>query len=604
MGWEAAFTLLLVVAVFVVLVRDMAPPDVTLMGATLTLALVGIITPEQAFSGFVNPGLLTVAGLFLVAAAMRETGALDFFGAWFLGRAKTERGVLARMAGSVTVLSAFLNNTPIVAMMIPVLDSWRRKHQISPSRLLLPLSYMAILGGTCTLIGTSTNLLVSGMMAERAAELPALREHLAPIGMFEITWLGLPYAIVGCVYLMFVAPRFIPDRKDLIERFGENVREYLVEMEVRPGCRLVGQGVEEAGLRRLPGLFLIEIIRNDHTISPVGPQEVIRAGDVLTFTGAVSNIVELERIPGFVPVADDNYETRAPAQRGRMLCEAVVSPTSPLLGRSIRDADFRALYNAAVVAVHRGGERLQGRIGDIVLQNGDTLLLQTGAHFARAHRNNADFVLVSGVEQSRPVRHDKAIAASVLLGAMVILLATGIVETHLAAFMIGGLMILTRCISPAVARQSIDWQTLITIGAAFGLGRALEESGAAHLVAGGIVNSAGVLGPVAVLALIYILTSAFTESVTNNAAAAIMLPFVVALAMQPGFDVSPRPFAIAIAFAASASFVTPIGYQTNLMVYGPGGYRFTDFIRVGLPLNLILLVLATLLIPVLWPFHP
>ena len=598
MGWEAAFTLFLVIAVFVVLVRDVAPPDVALMGATLTVALVGIITPEQAFSGFVNSGLLTVAGLFIVAAAMRETGALDFFGAWFLGNAKSERGVLARMAGSVTVLSGFLNNTPIVAMMIPVLDSWCRKHQISPSRLLLPLSYMAILGGTCTLIGTSTNLVVSGMMAERAPDNPALQEQLAPIGMFELTWLGLPYAIVGCLYLMFVAHRLIPDRKDLIERFGESMREYLVEMEVKPECRLVGQGVQEAGLRHLPGLFLIEIVRNGHTISPVGPQEIVRAGDILTFTGVVSNIVELERIPGLVPVADDHYETRAPAQRGRMLCEAVVSPTSPLLGKSIRDADFRALYNAAVVAVHRGGERLKGRVGDIVLQNGDTLLLQTGAHFARAHRNNADFVLVSGVEQSRPVRHDKAIAASVLLGVMVLLLATGIVDTHIAAFMIAGLMIITRCISPAVARQSIDWQTLITIGAAFGMGRALEESGAAQLIAGFIVEYAGVLGPVAVLALVYILTSMFTESVTNNAAAAIMVPIGLVAAEQ--FGIPPHAMAVTIAIAASASFLTPLGYHTNLMVMSAGGYRFTDYFRAGFVVSVLVGVVTVTGVWVAW----
>ena len=602
MNWEAWFTLAVLVLVFTSLVKNLGPPDMVLLGGTVLVALVGVITPEQAFSGFVNPGVLTVAALFVVAAAVRETGALDTIGHWFLGGAKTERGVMARMAGTVTILSAFLNNTPIVAMMIPVIGGWCKKHEISPSRLLIPLSYMAILGGTCTLIGTSTNLVVSGMMTEAAERNPELSEHLQPIGMFELTMLGLPYALVGCAYLFLIGPRLLPNRKDLIERLGESFREYLVEMQVEQDCRLVGQRVEEAGLRHLPGLFLIEIVRNGEIIAPVGPREIIKAGDVLTFTGAVNTIVDLERIPGLVPVADEAYENRVAARRSRMLCEAVISPTSPLVGQSIRDANFRAMYNAAVVAVHRGGHRLTGRIGDIVLRNGDTLLLQTGANFARAHRNNPDFILVTGVEDSRPPRTERALLSVGLLGLFIVLISTGVLPTHLAAFLVGGLMIISRCVSPAVARQSLDWQTLVTIGAAFGLGRALDESGAAGAIAGFIVDHAGILGPVAVLALIYILTSMFTETVTNNAAAALMLPFAIATAAQPGFDVSPRPFAIAIAFAASASFVTPIGYQTNLMVYGPGGYRFSDFIKLGLPLNIILFAMATLLIPVFWPF--
>lgn len=602
MNWEAWFTLAVLVLVFTSLVKNLGPPDMVLLGGTVLVALVGVITPEQAFSGFVNPGVLTVAALFVVAAAVRETGALDTIGHWFLGGAKTERGVMARMAGTVTILSAFLNNTPIVAMMIPVIGGWCKKHEISPSRLLIPLSYMAILGGTCTLIGTSTNLVVSGMMTEAAERNPELSEHLQPIGMFELTMLGLPYALVGCAYLFLIGPRLLPNRKDLIERLGESFREYLVEMQVEQDCRLVGQRVEEAGLRHLPGLFLIEIVRNGEIIAPVGPREIIKAGDVLTFTGAVNTIVDLERIPGLVPVADEAYENRVAARRSRMLCEAVISPTSPLVGQSIRDANFRAMYNAAVVAVHRGGHRLTGRIGDIVLRNGDTLLLQTGANFARAHRNNPDFILVTGVEDSRPPRTERALLSVGLLGLFIVLISTGVLPTHLAAFLVGGLMIISRCVSPAVARQSLDWQTLVTIGAAFGLGRALDESGAAGVIAGFIVDHAGILGPVAVLALIYILTSMFTETVTNNAAAALMLPFAIATAAQPGFDVSPRPFAIAIAFAASASFVTPIGYQTNLMVYGPGGYRFSDFIKLGLPLNIILFAMATLLIPVFWPF--
>jgi len=327
---------------------------------------------------------------------------------------------------------------------------------------------------------------------------------------------------------------------------------------------------------------------------------VLKEGDILTFTGVVNNIVDLERIPGLVPFIDEDYEAQAAARRHEMLCEAVVSRTSPLINKTIRDANFRARYNAAVVAVHRGGHRLQGRVGDIELQQGDTLLLQAGPHFVDAQRNNSDFFLVSGVNDSRAVRHDKALLSLGLLGMLILLMTTGKMEIVLAAFLVAGLMIGTRCVSVADARRSVDWQTLITIGAAFGLGTGLVNSGAVEVIAGKVVAAMGPWGPRAVLLGVYVMTALFTEIVTNNAAAAIMFPFAVAIAQ--GLGVDPRPFAMTIAFAASASFVTPLGYQTNLMVYGPGGYSLRDFVRIGLPLTLLLVATATLLVPIAWPF--
>jgi di/tricarboxylate transporter len=283
-----------------------------------------------------------------------------------------------------------------------------------------------------------------------------------------------------------------------------------------------------------------------------------------------------------------------------MLSEAVLSPTAPVIGRSIRANNFRARYNAAVVAVHRGGARLQGKVGDIVLRSGDTLLLQADPHFGRAQRDNPDFYLVSSVEESRPVRHDKAFISLALLGVLLVLMATRVVPIVLAAFLVAGAMIGFRCVFTSDARRTIDYRTLVTIGAAFGFGGALDASGLVDAAASEIVGTAGRWGPVAVLASVFLLTSIFTEIVTNNAAAALMFPFAVAIAQQLG--VNPRPFVIAVAFAASASFITPLGYQTNLMVFGPGGYKFTDYVRVGLPLNLLVLVVGTLLIPRVWPF--
>lgn len=598
MGWEAIFCYVILITVFAALAKGLAP-DATLVGAVLLVTLAGIISPEEAFAGYSNTGMLTVGALFVVAAGLRETGALDRVGALMLGTAMTERSVLRRLSFTVTGMSAFLNNTPIVSMFIPIIIDWCKKRGAAPSRLLLPLSYLTILGGTCTLIGTSTNLVVQGLLQQTVAADPSAEATLYPMSFFELAWVGIPYAVIGSLYLYFIGYRLLPQRKDPLDRLSESYREYLANMRIEEGCRLVGQQVQEAGLRQLPGLFLIEIVRGEEIVAPIAPDQVLHAGDVLTFTGAVSTIVELERIPGLVSVADGGYESRT--TRDRMLCEAVVSNTSPVQGKTIRDADFRATYNAAIVAVHRGGERLKGRVGDMVLRAGDTLLLQTGPHFVRAHRNNPDFLLISGVDNSRPYQHEKGPVSLALLIVLILLMASTVVPIVVAAFLIAGLMIATRCISVSEARQSVDWQTLITIGAAFGLAKALDNSGGVAIIADVAAASLGLWGPIAILIAIYVLTSMVTEVVTNNAAAALLFPFAVAIAAE--LDVSARPFVMAIAFAASASFITPIGYQTNLMVYGPGGYKLTDFVRVGLPLNLILTVVAALLIPLIWPFR-
>ena len=591
-GW---YTLAIVLGVLVALIRNWAPPDAAMLGAALLLGIGGVIEPDEVFAGFISEGLLTVAALFVVAAALRETGALDRIGRWLLGRARTERGALLRMTPWVLGMSAFVNNTPVVAMLVPTVTNWCRQNRVSPSRMLLPVSYLAILGGTCTLIGTSTNLVVNDLMTQ--TDLPGLE----PMSMFELSNLGVPYAIVGGLYLIFFVRRFLPDRTDLLEQLGTTTRDYLVNMRVEPPCPLVGQTVEQANLRRLPGLFLVDITRDENLITPVSPNMVIEAGDVFTFTGVVSTIIDLERIPGLVPVADEGYEARSRERRNKTLIEAVISQASPLIGKTVRDADFRARYNAAVIAVHRGRERMKGRVGDIVLRAGDTLLLQGTPHFIRAHRNNPHFLVVSGIEEARPARHDLATVSLVLMGLLIVLMSLGLPPV-LVAFGVAALMVLSRSISVTLARQSIDWQTLITIGCAYAVGLALERSGVAELMGDAFGTYTPNMHPVIALGLVYIFVNVCTEMITNNAAAVLTFPFVLHIAEQ--LQVNPRPFVIIIAFAASASFCTPIGYQTNLMVYGPGGYRFSDFIRAGLPLTITLMLLATALIPLIWPFYP
>lgn len=572
------------------LVRD-KPADVLFLGAVTIFAFTGVLSFDQAFGGFSNSAMLAVAALFVVAAGLRETGVMDHIGEAFLGRIETEGKALLFMAIVLIPSAMVLNNTPKVAMLVPVLLTWCRKRRISPSRLLMPLSFLSILGGTCSLIGTSTNLVVQGLL---------IKSDLKPMTMFEVAWVGLPCAVIGAAYILTVGRKLLPDRKDLIEQLEESRREYLVEMVVQPGCRLVGKPVGTAGLRNLPGLFLIEIDRDGQTIGPVGPDERIEANDRLVFTGVVATIVDLEKIPGLDPAADERYEVTPHPRRGRQLCEAVISPSSPLLSETIRDVDFRAMYDAAVVAVSRHGARLSKKIGDITLRAGDTLLLQVGPDFSRVYRNNPDFYLVSDVEDSRPIRYGRARIATVVFLAMIAAFVSGRIDIALAAFLAAGAMIATGCISPADARTAVDWPVLIAIAASFGVGKALESSGVAALFSHYVVAVTRPLGPTATLAAIYFGTMVLNELISNNAAAALAFPFCLESARLLGVD--ERPFIMAVTLAASYAFASPIGYQTHMMVFGPGGYRFTDFVKVGLPLNLLMCLVAVVLIPIIWPF--
>ncbi len=588
MDWQIAYTLAVVLVALTAMVRQVAAPDMILMAALLSLALAGILTPLETFAGFANPAVATIGALFMVSAALRGTGALDLTVGRFLGGARGLTAGAIRITAPVATLSAFLNNAPIVAMMTPSVTEWARRNNLSPSRFLIPLSYAAILGSSTTIIGTSVNLTVAGLIDDAG---------MRPMSFFELLPVGLPICAVGLLYLVFVVPRQLPDRVDPHEGLGERRREYVTAMAVQDDCPLVDRSVEQAGLRRLPGLFLVEIDRGGRVITPVAPDESIRSGDHLVFAGVVSTIIDLQRIRGLLPISEDAGSANDPTHR---LAEAVVSRSSPLVGLSIREASFRTVYDAAVIAVHRNGERLPGKIGEIVLRAGDTLLLQCAPGFLRAHGNSPDFFLVSELEDETKPRYERAgLSLAILLG-MVTLVTAGVLPIAVAAFAAVGLMLVTRCLTGAQARRSVDWSILIVIGAVLGIASAMEKTGAADLIARTLIGDGSGIGPLAALAIIYATCLLMAETLHHNAAVAIMFPIAVATANQMG--VEPRGFVMAVAVASCCAFASPVSYQTHLIVYGPGGYRFTDFVRVGLPLDILCGGVAITVIPWIWPF--
>jgi len=562
--------------------------DLVMMAGLTLLMLAGVVKPQDALSGFANESLLAIGALYVLAAGLRETGALNLVIRNIFGRPRSATEAQARMMLPVAFMGAFMNSTPLVATFLPYVSDWARQNRISPSKLMIPLSYAAIFGGTCTLIGTSTNLVVNGLLTQQA--------HLPGMGFFQLAWIGVPCALIGITYVLVVGRWLLPERIPVFAQ-SQDAREYTIEMMVAMGSPLEGRSVQAAGLRHLPGLYLVEIERRGEVIPAAGPNEILRGGDRLVFAGVTESVADLQRIKGLTPATDQVFKLDAP-RTARMLIEAVVAPHCPVVGKTIREGQFRTVYKAVVIAVARNGRRIEGKIGDIVLREGDTLLLETDRDFPTRHRNSRDFLLLHSLEGAVVPRYDKSwIAWGILLG-LVLVKGFNLLPLSTVAFLAAGLMIATRCCSIVAARRSVNYEVLIAIGAAFGIGKALEVSGAAGAIAHGLVALAHD-NPYLLLAAIYGGTMLLTEVVTHNAAAVIVFPIALATTQSLGLNFT--PFVMAITMAASASFATPIGYATNLMVYGPGGYRFSDFLRFGIPLNLMMWVVTVTIIPHVWP---
>ncbi|MGB5250681.1 MAG: SLC13 family permease [Gammaproteobacteria bacterium] len=588
MGPDAVLTVIVMLACAGGLLLTRIAPDAILIAGLATLLIAGVVSPLDGLAGFGNPGTLTVAAFYVIAAGLRETGALDLMVGPLFRDTNTVRKATARMAAPVMFMSAFVANTPIVASFLPAVADWARKHGLSPSQLLMPLSYAAILGGTCSLAGTTTNLVVNGMLIDATGG--------EGLGFFELAWVGLPCAIVGFFYLVIAGPRWLPRRAPALEGLRD-IRQYTVEMLVTANSPLTGKTVEDAGLRHLPSLFLIEIDRAGHTLPAVSSDVVLHPNDRLVFAGVSESVLDLQQIRGLEPATDQVFKLNSPRSERRFF-EAVVGPDSTFCGSSIRESRFRTLCGAVVIAVARDGSRIQGKLGDIEIEPGDTLLLESGHDFAERQRAASDFLLVRPIDGVSLRRHEKAPVAWAILGLVVITATGGWLSLLQAAFLGAGAMVASRCCTVNKARSSVDLQVIIVIAAAFGIGKAMETTGAGSAIGSGILSLGG-NHPLGLLSAVYISTSLLTAVITNNAAAVLIFPVAIAAAEQAG--IPPTALAVTVAMGASASFITPIGYQTNLMVYGPGGYRALDYLRFGLPLHTVLGITTILLIPRIWP---
>lgn len=601
---QIAITLGVLAAVLVALVFELLSADVAMLGGLGVVVVAGVIPLDQALSGFANPTLVALGSLFVVSAALESTGALAAAARLLLGGTARLRVLLARMVVPVSIGSAFLNNTPIVAMGIPAIQTWAERHELSASKLLMPLSYAAIFGGMCTLMGTSTNLVVHGMLQERG---------LAGFDFFELAWVGVPCTIVGWLYLVFIGPWLTPDHETPSARHARTPTEpahEVVEVELVDHAEVAGRTIADAGLDKLPGLRINRIERDGAILAPVVDDAVLCGGDRLFY--APANLAEDREFDGEdvglrlkVSSAEELSDRTPP---GRRKFTVVVRTGSRLAGQRLRDSNLLRGHEVTVDEVRRGGRSIDQPVGDIVLREGDTLVLDAAEDLRGVLNDAPEFHVTSSYSASEQAQAahqasgDKRrmwFTLAVLVG-IVGLTAAGVFSIALSALLGALVLLVAGIISAPRAREAIDWQVLVVIGAALGLSEAMTASGAAELVGSAILEATRSLGPYGVLAGVIVGTSVLTELITNNGAVALFFPIAFSVGESMGID--PMPLIVGMTVAGSMSMATPLGYQTNLMVYSAGDYRFVDFPRAGIPLQLALMTVAVAVIPFFWSF--
>lgn len=584
---QAYFFLILIAVTLVLIFKEVVRPSVGFLLAVVVLLIFGIILPEDLLAGFSNDKIASIMLLILITSAIRKNFRLELLFDNLFGGTKKYKVFLIRMMGQVAILSSFINNTPVVALMSPYVVEWGKKNKISSSKLLIPLSYAAIMGGMLTIIGTSTTLLLNGFLDEFS---------IAGLNPFDLLFVGAGSTLVGVLFLAIIAPFLLPDRKDLVEEFEKNTREYIIETHIAGDSHLVGKSVKEGGLRNLKGVYLVEIIRNKEVIYPVSPDNKIEANDQLFFAGSTEQIVEL--VNSDLGLILPPKITDIQSVESQDIVECVLAENSTLTGKTIKQSDFRHRYDAAVVAIHRAGERLTGRIGDLKLRPGDLLLLYAGHDFSERVDLYRDLYVISSIPKSVGSNRTRFIALSLIVVSIITLLTVGNFSLFSSLLVILAIMVGFKLITLREIKRELDLDLIGILVFSLVLGEGMLKTGTGIFLSEGLMGLLGGFGPLVLLSGIMLFTMLLTSFINNAAAVSIAFPVTYSLIQTLNMDGS--PFYLGIAFAASGSFMTPFGYQTNLIIFGPGGYKISDFIKIGLPITIVYFISCLLLILVLY----
>lgn len=596
MSFEIAFVLGLVLLALLAFIWEKYPADVVALAVFCILVLSGVLPREKAMAVFANPAPITVAALFVLSAALVRCGLLDYLSSSFERVAVLPyQLVLFLLVALVAFISAWINNTPVVVVFVPVILNLARKMKLPASKFLIPLSYASVLGGTCTLMGTSTNLVVNGIL---------LDHNLPGFDLFELAWLGVPVSVIGALYLSLAGKWLLPARETLTSILSEEERrEYITEAFVPPDSPLRGKSLKAAGLVRARGFRVVEVVRDGVAIDVDPESTPLRESDRLVLACRPSGIARARAMPGFDFTAEAGLEQIA-AHEG-VVFEGAVAPNSEIIGSSISELNFRQRFRVIVLAVHRAGRNVREKVETLPLQMGDILLMMGTPQAVNGLRQGDDIILFDRPPLPSFSLHTRIPLVLAIIVAVVLGETFDVVPIEIGAITGAVIVCLTGCLKPKDAYESIEWKLLFLIFGMLALGAALQHTGAAAWVAQNMVTGVDRLVPpehkaIAILVCLYVITAALTEVLSNNAVAALMVPIAIGVASAAGLDA--RPFIIAITFAASAAFATPIGYQTNTYVYGIGGYRFKDFVKIGLPLNFLCFGVAMYVIPKVWGF--
>ena len=590
LSFDQILVFIVLVFILISLYREILGPAFTFLVGVIILGIFGVLTPAEILRGFGNEQIAVVIMLLLIGDVIRRTAVVEVIFDRFFKSARSNRGFMSRMILLIAGFSAFLNNTPLVAVMIPYVHSWCKRNNISPSKFLIPLSYAAILGGCATLIGTSTNLIVNGLVLDQT-----IIPDLEPLKIFDFAIVGIPMIVVGTLYLLFFGERLLPTKPDTLTQLSLGRREYMVEAKVVHKSPLIGKTIEEAGLRSQPGFHIVEIWRRGYKISVFGADFLLDRGDILIFAGETEAIADMVRSRSGLSIPEVGMLLKK--SRTEMV-EVVVSQNSSIMNKTVREAGFRSKYDAAIVSVHRNGELIKGKIGEVILKAGDVLLLFTGENFVARTVAMKDFYFISKVSEMVKLEWYKS---AILLGGLILailLAALNLFPLFISLLLILVLSLAMRITHPRELPGAIDYNLALIIVLSLALGTAMIKTGTADLVADGVIRLFRPLGVIGILTGIYLITTILAAYITSKAAAAIIFPIALTTAVNLSMD--PMPFILITAYASAANFMTPVGFQTNLMVYGPGGYSFNDFFRIGAPLTLLYMIVTITILSLIY----